>query len=245
MVEAVILAAGRGSRLEQLTADRPKPMVAVGGVSLIERAVRSLHDGGVAGVNLVVGYRADALSFLGLPSFVNPDWAETGIFWSLSHAAPLLSNRTTIVSYGDIFFDAADVARLADAPGDIVVAYDPKAVALWSQRFADPFGDLENFVVDERGRCLRIGGRLQRGDRLDGQYTGLFKLTPKGWSDLSATARALPVTRQCGVDMTSLLALAIADGIAVEAMPLKGKWGEIDQASDITLFERLYFQAAG
>jgi choline kinase len=245
VIEAVILAAGRGSRLQELTADRPKPMVKVGGTTLVQRAVRSLYRAGVGPVKLVVGYRAEALRFLGLPFIDNPEWAETGIFWSLSHAAPTLSAAPAIVCYGDIFFETADVARLVEEPGDIVVGYDPAALALWSQRFADPFVDLENFAVDAAGRCTRIGGRLERGERLDGQFTGLFKLTPRGWADLCRTADALPLAKRRVVDMTSLLALAIVDGIALRAMPLQGKWGEVDEPSDITLYERLYFQASG
>jgi L-glutamine-phosphate cytidylyltransferase len=244
MTSAIILAAGRGSRLEQLTSQRPKPLVGLGGMTLIERAIASLRGAGIAETRLVVGYKAESFDFLKLPCFKNPEWAHTGIFWSLRCAAAFLELHPAIVCYGDIFFEADDVARLMEATGDIVVAYDPAAFALWSQRFPDPFSDLENFEVDEDGRCARIGGKLAHGDRLDGQFTGLFKLTPRGWAGLCRTVDALPPARQRTIDMTSLLSLAIADGIAVHTVPLTGKWGEVDQHSDIDLYERLYFWAS-
>ena len=245
MVEAVVLAAGRGSRLEGLTADRPKPMVEVGGMTLIERAVRALREAGIDEVKLVVGYRAEAFSFLSLPCFNNPDWAQSGIFRSLLCAAPLLEASLAIVCYGDIFFEASDVARLAATGGDIVVAYDPAASTLWSKRFTEPLADLENFILGADGRCIRIGGRLERDTRLDGQFTGLFKLSPRGWAALCRTAKALPQEMRQTIDMTSLLSRALAAGVVVEAMPLEGKWGEVDQPSDVKLYERLYFQVGG
>jgi L-glutamine-phosphate cytidylyltransferase len=241
MSSGLILAAGRGSRLEGLTIHRPKPLVEVGGMSLVERALYSLRQAGVADVHLVVGYKAEQFRFLGLPMIGNPEWSQTGIFWSLRTAVAVLREGPTIVSYGDIFFEAADVARLAAAPGDIVVAFDPAALALWSQRFADPLADLENFLVDENGRCTRIGGRLGRGNRLDGQFTGLFKLTGAGWATLSRLVDQLPHDQRRVIDVTSLLSLAITNGVIVETVPLLGIWGEVDQPSDIILYQRLYF----
>lgn len=243
MISAVILAAGRGSRLGQLTSELPKPLIQLGGMTLVERAIASLRDAGITEPRLVVGYRAESFDFLKLPRFSNAEWAQTGIFWSLRSAAHFLERHSAVVCYGDIFFAARDVVRLADATGDIVVAYDSAAFALWSQRFSDPYSDLENFEVAADGRCTKIGGKLARGDRLDGQFTGLFKLTPRGWANLCMTVNALPPARQRTVDMTSLLALAMADGVAVHTVPLAGNWGEIDQPSDIALYERLYFQA--
>jgi L-glutamine-phosphate cytidylyltransferase len=228
-----------------MTIDRPKPLVVVGGMSLAERALRSLRQGGVADVHLVVGYKAEQFGFLGLPLIHNSEWAQTGIFHSLSTAAPLLRAGPTIVSYGDIFFEARDVERLASSSGDIVVAFDPAPIVLWSQRFTDPLADLENFLIDETGRCIRIGGRLAAGHRLDGQFTGLFKLSAAGWTMLSELASRLPAHRERSIDITSLLSLAIADGVAVDTMPLTGMWGEVDQPSDISVYESLYFQFPG
>jgi L-glutamine-phosphate cytidylyltransferase len=238
----LILAAGRGSRLGCLTEDKPKPLIEVGGLSLAGRSVHALRTAGILDISLVVGYRAERLACLGLPCIDNPEWAQTGIYWSLAQAASLLQAGATIVSYGDIFFEGRDAAALAATPGDIVVAFDPAALSLWSQRFTDPLADLENFQVDRwTGRCTCIGGRLQPGATLNGQFTGLFKLSESGWQTLQATAGQLPSERQRSIDMTSLLSLAIANGVTVDTMPLKGIWGEVDEPSDIAVYERLYF----
>src|SRR5207302_9824337 len=58
----VVLAAGRSRRLSALTRGRSRALVRIGGVSLVERAVRTLHRAGCGRVVVVVGHQADAVA---------------------------------------------------------------------------------------------------------------------------------------------------------------------------------------
>src|SRR5262249_59413103 len=95
-VKAVVLAAGQGSRLLPLTADRPKPLVPVGGRPLLFRALDRLAEVGVAGpdVLVVAGYRRDVLEaalaaggFGCVRVLDNPHWSARQDFYSL-YVAP-------------------------------------------------------------------------------------------------------------------------------------------------------------
>src|SRR6266513_4808977 len=59
--KAVILAAGRGTRMRELTADVPKPMVDVRGKPVLQHIVEGLREAGIRDCVIVVGYRADAV----------------------------------------------------------------------------------------------------------------------------------------------------------------------------------------
>ena len=58
---AVILAAGNGSRMGALTSDRPKPMLAVGRHTLIDRAIGALQCAGIRDITVVAGYHREGL----------------------------------------------------------------------------------------------------------------------------------------------------------------------------------------
>lgn len=239
-MRALLLAAGRGSRLKNLTDDKPKSLVAFNGEPLMSRAIRSLRGGGASEIGIVAGYRSEALAPYADRMFMNHDWSTTGIFHSLCMAAPWLERETCLVSYSDIFYSHELVQRLAETPGDIVVAYDPNAIRLWQQRFDDPLADLERFSVDANNDIREIGGRAASLDEIQGQYMGLLKLTPAGWETIQAAQRTVPSEKRANIDMTSLLALAIAAGHALRAVPNPLPWGEVDCPSDIDLYERLY-----
>jgi len=59
--KAVILAAGKGTRMKELTADIPKPMLPVNGMPVLERIVRNLVEAGVGELLIVTGYKAEAV----------------------------------------------------------------------------------------------------------------------------------------------------------------------------------------
>lgn len=63
-MNAIILAAGMGTRLRPLTNDRPKCLVAVNGVPMVERQIQFLKEKGIDDITLISGYKAEALEFL-------------------------------------------------------------------------------------------------------------------------------------------------------------------------------------
>src|SRR2546430_1718130 len=58
---AVILAAGRGTRMRELTAVVPKPMIEVRGKPVLQHIVEGLRDAGIRELLVIVGYHADAV----------------------------------------------------------------------------------------------------------------------------------------------------------------------------------------
>ena len=60
-MKAVILAAGKGTRMKELTNEVPKPMLQVEGRPILEHILRGIVAAGVKEVFIVTGYRADAI----------------------------------------------------------------------------------------------------------------------------------------------------------------------------------------
>ncbi|MDR3527153.1 MAG: phosphocholine cytidylyltransferase family protein [Rhizomicrobium sp.] len=237
-MKALILAAGRGSRLGPRTADRPKGLVELGGKSLIARAITSLTDGGCSAIALVTGYRAETLAGLTETRFHNPRWAETNMVASLMTAEPWLQSEKVIVSYSDIFYTPETVRALAAAPGEIVVSFDPEWQTLWEERSSDPLSDAESFKRDDSGTLIDIGRRVTSFTEIEGQYMGLVKFSPAGWKKALAAIASLPAHEQDRLDMTSLLARLIAKDVAIATVAKIGPWGECDNESDLAVYER-------
>src|ERR1700679_4382901 len=157
-MRAVILAAGRGSRMGELGEQRPKCLISLAGKPLLERQVTALRGGGASEIGIVRGYRADMITVPGATYFANERWAETNMVMSLAAAASWLRSEPVIVSYADIFYRSELIRGLAGAPGELVIAYDRDWRRLWGRRFADPLADAETFRIDSAGQLLEIGG---------------------------------------------------------------------------------------
>lgn len=135
--KAIILAAGRGTRLQLLTELRPKPLVEVNGVSILCNALAQLQAVGVTEVTIVVGYRKHAIQYaigahygaMAVRYIESERFAETGSAYSLWLARSELLSGSLFLLEGDIVFERAVLDRLVSDP-----ATDVAAVAIFDHR---------------------------------------------------------------------------------------------------------------
>jgi choline kinase len=239
-LRALILAAGRGSRMRHLGDERPKCLVELAGWPLLERQMAALRRGGCTEIGVVRGYRGEMLERPGLHAFSNERWAQTNMVSSLAAAAEWLRAGPVIVSYADIFYRADLVRDLAAAPGELVIAYDRQWRELWTRRFADPLADAETFRIDAAGRLLEIGGKTTRIEDIQGQYMGLLKFTPGAWRAVEALRATLEPLVRDKLDMTGMLRqLLEAGSLPISTYGTDGQWGETDNPGDVELYESM------
>lgn len=240
-MKALILAAGRGSRMRHLTDDRPKGLTPLRGVPLVERQIAALSAGGATEIGIVTGYRADAFAAYADRTFHNSRWAGTQMVASMEKAAEWLASAPVIVSYSDIFYTGDAVAALAGATADLAITFDPGWRAQWEGRFDDPLDDAETFRLragdENRLYLAEIGNKPRDIDEIEGQYMGLLRFTPSGWDTIRDARGALDAAARDAQSMTALLDLLIARGHDIQAIPATDPWGEIDSVEDLAFFE--------
>ena len=133
---AMILAAGRGERLRPVTDTMPKPLVEVGGVSLLERHLTALAKGGVSTVIINLGWLGEQIaerigsgSRFGLQVCYSPEYdqiLETG--GGIRRALPMLGSEPFWVLNSDTYTDflIPDLALADDCLGHLVLVPTPK-----------------------------------------------------------------------------------------------------------------------
>jgi len=238
-MRAVILAAGRGSRMGALAEDRPKCLVELAHKPLIRHQIAALRSGGVPAIGIVRGYLGHMIDIEDVTYFENPHWAETNMVMSLVAAATWLRSDPVVISYADIFYRRGAVRELVASSGDLVVAYDRNWRSLWTRRFVDPLSDAETFRTDARGNLIDIGKRTTQIDDIEGQYMGFLKFTPKAWRAVEAVLAAVDTKTRDSMDMTTLLRALLGTGFPIRTVAIAGRWGEIDSASDLELYEKM------
>jgi choline kinase len=239
---AVILAAGRGSRLGVLTAERPKCLLEVGGEPLLHWQLRALRGAGIEDIAIVTGYRRDLLASAGLVEFHNPRWRHTNMVSSLECASPWLAQGPCIVSYSDIFYHSEAVSALLRSEAPIALTYDPHWHALWERRFDDPLLDAETFRRNADGSLAEIGGRPKTLAEVEGQYMGLLLFRPQAWAALQAFRDRLDPELRAQMHLTGTLRGLLEQGqLKIDALPYLGVWGEVDGERDLSVYQGVVF----
>lgn len=236
-MKAIILAAGRGSRMGHITAEQPKCLTKLAGHTLLEWQVAALGGAGIEEIGIVRGYRKELLPDA-LHPFDNERWQQTNMVASLRCASEWLRSTPCIVSYSDIVFAPETIRLLMASPAAISISYNTEWRRLWESRLDDPLADAETFAVDADGRVTDIGRRPKSMEEVQGQYMGLLKFEPAAWMQVEAYLEALAPAEVDRLDMTGLLQRLIAAGLRVQGVPVAGRWYEIDTESDWALCEQ-------
>lgn len=236
-MKAIILAAGRGSRMGNLTADHPKGMIPVKGKSLLEWQMEALRKAGVHDICIVRGYLGHAIPFRDVVYRENRQWESTNMVSSLLAASDVLQSDSCVVSYADIIYRDSTVESLLTGAGNIRITYDVNWRDLWQRRFANPLDDAETFRLHPDGTVAGIGEKPAHIDDVQGQYMGLLYFTPQGWRHVREHLVQLPPEVVQKLDMTSLLR-SLLDQMPIHAIPIRDTWFEFDSESDINEFER-------
>ena len=231
-MRAIILAAGRGSRMGPLTDHQPKCLTEVYGKPLIEHQIHALAEAGIKDIDIVTGYQSEQLQDYGTHNFYNANWQQTNMVASLLCARAWLDNYDCIISYSDIYYGKQIVQDLMDSSEEIATAYDPNWLELWSKRFNDPLDDAETFRINENGYLLEIGQKPQTIEEIQGQYMGLLKFKAGVLSKYLEILSDLDIER---IDMTSLLNHLTLKGKRIKTIPIYDAFFEIDAESDLNI----------
>lgn len=124
-MKVVILAAGRGTRLGPLTADKPKCLLDFGKENILQRQCRMLRESGIAPQNIIIvsGYKASLLESFGYRTVYNHRFYNTDNAYSLGLALQALSgeDEDALILDGDLVFDEKTVADILAAPSDSIM----------------------------------------------------------------------------------------------------------------------------
>ncbi len=236
--KVILLVAGEGKRLRPYTLDRPKCMVEIDGISLIERQIRILKDMELENILMIGGYKAKMLERNDANLKINDRYYETNMVWTLFSAEDEFEGEV-IVSYGDIVYSSNVLKALLKSDSDIAVAVDTDWESYWQARNENPLDDAESLKLGYKGDIIEIGQKPKSINEIDAQYMGLMKFSQKGINQIKKIFhKALeagylmdkPIETSY---MTDLLQATIDEGYSVQSVPVSGGWIEIDTVEDL------------
>ena len=190
---AIILAAGRGSRMRELTDTKPKCLLELAGRPLLHWQLDALRDAGVERIVLVRGYAAHTL--VGdFETVDNPRWNETNMVQTLLCALPHV-HGDVLVCYADIVYKKEHVQALLRTQGDICLTYDTKWESLWRLRNENPLDDAETFYP-KTANCSQLAARHRALIRYTASTWGCSNFPPPGSKPLHSMWHHCLVQRQ-------------------------------------------------
>lgn len=239
-MRAIILVAGRGSRLPKSLSKNPKSFLKIGKSTIIERLIYNFLISGISNIALVTGYKKNNFLKFKLKNFHNQKWKKTNMVYSLKKADSWLSKYNCIVSYGDILYEKKAIKNLLKDKNPLTILYDPFWKKLWKKRFSNPLSDAETFKINKKKLITEIGKKTSKIMDIQGQYMGLIKFEPKGWLNFKKCLKIDFKNKYNKIYLTDVFQKLIEKNISIKAKKYVGKWSEVDTAKDYLIMKKIF-----
>jgi dTDP-glucose pyrophosphorylase len=232
---AVILAAGRGTRMRELTAELPKPMIEVRGKPVLQHIVEGLRSAGIAELLLIVGYRADAVrDFFGDGSRYSiaiqytTQTVQDGTGRVVELAHDFVTDRPFILAYGDILVDPANYKRLINLSDNV-------EAMLTVTRGEDVSKGGAVFLNDEMD-LIDLREKPKQGEPTSPWYNaGLYAFR----SSIFEFIEKLKPSPRGEYELTDAIRDLAHSGRKVKALELTGEWADVRDPEVLAKLNRL------
>ena len=243
-MQAIILAAGMGKRLKDLTANNTKCMVKVSGITLIERSLRQLDELGLKQIVIVVGYEGkkliDFISTLGIHTPIlyvdNPIYDKTNNIYSLALAKEYLLEDDTLLLESDLIFEEGILKKLMEDPRETLALVDK--YESWMDGTVIKVGEEDEileivpgkkFVFEDIPQYYKTVNIYKFGKHFSQtHYVPFLDAYSKALGDNEYYEQVLRV-------------ITLLDDPEIKAKRLQGeRWYEIDDVQDLDIAESLF-----
>jgi len=233
-MKAVILSAGRGTRMPNITKDKPKSLINIKDKTILERQIDILTKNHIEKIILVIGYQADKIedkvsNYDNVETIVNEEYATTDNIYSLHLTKNAVNNEEFILLNGDTVFDENIIEKLSSRKDECVAPVDSKYYDLEELKFKE-----------EDGIIVKILPKNTPKNESNGSTIGIFKFSKDGSKILFDELDEL--TRDGVKNKWFEHALNnIFKKIKMHKLDIHGsKWIEIDDEGDIKKAQELF-----
>jgi len=242
ITNAIVLVAGKGSRLWPVTNEAPKCMTEIDGIPVLERTLTQLHRVGVTHATIVVGYMGESVvqhfgnryGDVNLSYRWNEVYGETNSMYSAWLARDILEQGAILIE-GDVVFDSGFAEHLAVTMND--------EQAYWMVAPFGPESEGSMSITNADGRITQIRIVRERlPEYLDNYYksTGVLKVTPRYGQAMSAWLSQEVLRGNTNV-YYDLVVSEHLDDVPIHAKDVHpARWYEVDDLGDLRKAERCF-----
>lgn len=215
-MKAVILAAGRGTRLEPVTSDLPKCMLPLAGKPVLEHMVEAIREIGIDEISMVIGYKGEAIRGYfedGKSHRVSIKYIEQEKRLGTAHALGLKKFSTDFLAInGDTMISSGDIKRVVDEHN--------ADATLGVKRLEDA---LHYGVV--KMKDSKVVEIVEKPKKSAPGYinAGIYVFSPKIFDAIAKTKSS----KRGEYEITSSIQMMIDEGLNVRALELKDPWSDI------------------
>ena len=247
-VKAIIIAAGKGSRLRPFTNHLPKGLLKIGKESIIGSQIKNYNLHKINSINIIIGYKKNYFKFKGVKYFLNNNYKKNNILESLFSAKKIL-NGECLIAYSDIIFKEKILKNIIKSKFPISIVVDTDWKKNYIGRKYHPYSEAEKAYINKKNEIVRIGKDLKLNNS-NSEFIGMLKLNNEGCKIFkkyySLAKKKYKEKKFFGsvniqkAYITDFLKYLISKKIKIYCVKIKSNWREIDTTEDLAKAQNFF-----
>ena len=243
-MKAIIIAAGQGLRLGDLTKNLPKSLLDINGKSILERQTELLQANGITEIIVVTGPNQEKFSDKKLKYVKDNFYENHEQLGSLMEARNFFDSELLIL-FSDVLFDNQVLSKIINSNEDFNIAVDPNWEKNYTGRTEHPISQAD-LVLIQNNLVFKIKKNLiPENNSKIGEFIGIIKLSLKGaekfvnhYTNLENSTDKIKLIKKWY--LTNMLQDLIDDDNSISPMIIEGNWCEIDTVQDLAHAKKLF-----
>jgi NDP-sugar pyrophosphorylase family protein len=237
-MKAVILAAGKGTRMKDITKTIPKPMVIVNGKPMLEYIVNAVKNAGITSIGMVVGYKREMIhdhfgdgSRFGVSiKYINQD-KQNGTGAALHLAREFVGSDSFFFTFGDVLTPQENYGGM--------IAYARKnkcSVLMGLNRVDDPYRGAAVYI-DADNNIVRMVEKPPKGTSTTNLNNAGLMILSHEIFDYTARLRLSP---RGEYELTDVFGMIRDDGKVLKGYVLSGYWKDVGTPEDLAIMNNMF-----
>ena len=243
-MKAIIIAAGYGTRLGDLTKKIPKSLIDINGKSILKRQIESLQSKAITEIIIVTGPNHEKFLEKKL-KYVKDNFYENHEQLGSLMEARNFFNDELLILFSDVLFDNQVISKIINSENNFNIAVDSDWEKKYVGRTEHPISQAD-LVLIRNNLVLKIMKNLTPVNNFKiGEFIGIIKLSQKAsekflnhYKNLEKSVNKIKISKKWY--LTNMLQDLIDNNNPITPVEIDGNWCEIDTVQDLERARKLF-----
>lgn len=238
-MKCIILAAGKGTRIPQITKKKPKCLITINKISILKRQINFLKRLGINDIIVVNGYKKNQINFKNIKYITNKNFENNEQLESLFTANKEL-NSDLIITFADTIYDFSVLKQLLlSRKKEIILGVDRNWKKRYKFRYDHPFAQADKVSLTQKNEITKIGKKLNL-NKTNAEFLGILKLSNNGCEIFKKNFKFFTKKKMSKMQIHDFLNFLIKKKVSIKSCSVRGKYMEIDTYNDYKLAQKMF-----
>lgn len=239
-MKAIILAAGRGTRIPQVTKNKPKCLIKINKKTILERQISFLRKLKIKDIIIIKGFKKNKILIKQIKYIENKNYKKNEQLDSLFCAKSEFTDDLLIL-FSDIIYDFSIIKKIYYQKKNLItLAVDKNWKSRYKFRFDHPVEQADKVKINKKNNITKIGKKLKI-EETNGEFLGILKVSKNGCKVILENFKKYKKNQNtANKQIHDFLKFLINKGVYISSLSVQGKYMEIDTFNDYKLAKQIF-----